>query len=265
MGHREGEITQGNNERFVTMGFFANLFNPKPEEWSLRGIKPDESALEPVKPAPESITPDEPVEFPVPDDGKERKDVTITVREPREFLLYATVLHDTKDYVAAVGVIRHAFPLIQESDQPLLIQERLRLPRYLRDWEKYDEGWADLNDLLDTWKNNRILLPMDHSEIYKSMRIQLVIQGNHSEAVRYGVMSRFSWGTGLCRQERWTELEEYPLNRNIKVQFRKLLKKAGKEESLEGVMEAYCEHLELLPETNIKRLMRDVDDALETK
>lgn len=77
----------------------------------------------------------------------------------RKLLKEATSLKKEKKYIEACDKLREAYSV--DGAETLMIEERLRLPMYLQLAGKNDEGWAELNRLLEKYNDqfsNAIIL-----------------------------------------------------------------------------------------------------------
>jgi len=187
-------------------------------------------------------------------------------KDPDALLKEATAKKNAGDLENAIKLLRKAYKEIGKGATIYPINTFLRLPLYLQEAKRNDEAWREFNFLLakgyPNQMNNPELVPMDHSIIYDKMRLFLQREGKTELAVRFGILSYFSWAIGLYRQERKDELKTYTSRETFEETIKKLLKKAKKENLIEKINRIVEEQIKCLPNIDLGELARRIDGVI---
>lgn len=114
---------------------------------------------------------------------------------------------------------------------------------YLQKAGKNDEGWQYLGKALDRAirLNSKDIAPMAVSQVYEKQRVFLQRENKHGDALFWEIFSFLSWQQGLIRQKRKDEFNNRQDRNFIENYFEKLLKKAGKENIKEKLIDFIIE------------------------
>ena len=168
----------------------------------------------------------------------------------------------------AIQCLRDAFAKIKNCSEVYSIDTYLRLPLYLQQAGRNDEAWSEFNNLLiNTGQlgSGDTVLPMDHSKIYDKMRLFLQREKRFLEAVRFGILSYFSWAIGLELQGRFDELCHLKDSETVEHEIIKLLKKTDRVESLQELTALVTNKLETPSTTSLADLARNIDTIIYRK
>lgn len=118
-----------------------------------------------------------------------------------ELLTETTKQKDNGNINKAIEILREAYKEMDNENIIYGINPYLRLPMYLQQVGRNDEGWRELNELLIKMNktDNREIFPMDSSIIYDKMRLFLQREGKNKLAIKYGIFSYLFWAIGLYR------------------------------------------------------------------
>ncbi len=186
---------------------------------------------------------------------------------PDELLKQATVKKNAGDLDGAIKLLKKAYEELDKSSMMYSIQTYLRLPLYLQEAGRNDEAWGEFNRLI-LWVNSKPrysaeVTPMEQSIIWDKMRLFLQREGKNEYAVQFGVWSFLSWALGLYTQKRKVELDAYTSGTNIEKVVKPLLKKAGKEASLENIVSIVSSQLKSLPKLDFKQVADIIQKELK--
>jgi len=186
---------------------------------------------------------------------------------PDELLKQATIKKNTGDLDGAIKLLKEAYEELDKSSMLYSIQTYLRLPLYLQEAGRKDEAWGEFNSLIlrvnSKPRYSAEVTPMEQSIIWDKMRLFLQREGKNEYAVQFGIWSFLSWAVGLYVQKRKDELNTYTSRAHIEKALKPLLKKAGKEASLENIVDVISSQLKSLPKLDFKQIADTIQKELK--
>lgn len=187
-------------------------------------------------------------------------------KDPGELLKEATSKKKQGDINGAIDTLRSAYKAIGKGSTNYPVSAFLRLPQYLQQAGRNDEAWKEFNLLLIDGYPNQIgtheIIPMDHCSIYDKMRLFLQREKKPRQAIKFGVLSYFSWAVGLSNQKRKKELRSFLTEENTEKMLLPLLKKAKLTKKKDEILKVLLTEKSKFPNIKMGEIGEKIDQIV---
>ncbi len=197
----------------------------------------------------------------------------------------ATAYKRNNEYEKAIEEIKKAYAIMDNNPEYYGIDPYLKLPRYLQQTGRNDEGWKELNNLLNKINIMSINYGVKmnfYAIVYNQMKVFLQREKNHKEAILMSVYSYYFsvFGSYYHIQENnqrkrnfkyeiLTEDDNFDFGYselttvdNVNQRFLNLLKRIKKEENYVRFEEIIMNHLNNVPNIDFVKIKKEIEDLI---